>query len=82
MQKNLSDIELIVKDFTKIFATPNLFYSFITRGGTVKVVQKTNLAAVCINPISPQGYKLNSNELRTALQEALQLPVYDIKNLN
>lgn len=82
MQKNLSDIELIVKDFTKIFATPNLFYSFITRGGTIKVVQKTNLAAVCINPISPQGYKLNSNELRTALQDALQLPVYDIKNLN
>ena len=31
MQKNLSDIELIVKDFTKIFATPNLFYLFITR---------------------------------------------------
>ncbi len=82
MQKNLPDIELIVKDFTKIFATPNLFYSFVARGGTVKVVQKTNLAAVCINPISPQGYKLNSNELRTALQEALQLPVYDIKNLN
>lgn len=81
MQKNAASIELIVKDFTKIFATPEVYYSFIRKGGTVKVVTRTKLAAVCINPVSPQGYRLSSDELKAAMQDALQMPVYDVKKL-
>lgn len=81
MQKNVNAIELVVKDFSKIFASPNVYYSFIKKGGKVKVINRTKLAAVCINPISPQGYNLNSNELKAAMQEALQIPVYDVKKI-
>lgn len=81
MQKNVASIELVVKDFSRIFASPDTYYSFINKGGKVRVVTKTKLAAVCINPISPQGYNLNSDELKAAMQEALQIPVYDVKKL-
>ncbi|MDD2279816.1 MAG: hypothetical protein PHS05_12230 [Bacteroidales bacterium] len=81
MQKNVASIELVVKDFSRIFASPDIYYSFIKKGGKVKVVTKTKLAAVCINPISPQGYNLNSDELKASMQEALQMPVYDVKKL-
>ena len=81
IQKNVASIELVVKDFSRIFASPDIYYSFIKKGGKVKVVTKTKLAAVCINPISPQGYNLNSDELKASMQEALQMPVYDVKKL-
>ena len=81
MQKNVDAIELIVKDFSRIFASPDVYYSYIKKGGKVSVINRTKLAAVCINPISPQGYNLNSNELKAAMQEALQIPVYDVKNI-
>ena len=81
MQKNIASIELIVKDFSRIFASPDVYYSFLKKGGKVRVVTKTKLAAVCINPISPQGYNLSSDELKASMQEALQMPVYDVKKL-
>lgn len=82
IQKNIANIELIIKDFTRVFATPEIYYSYIKKGGTMKVLLKNKLVAVCINPTSPKGYRLDSNTLKTAMQESLQLPVYDIKNLN
>lgn len=81
MQKGASETILVVKDFTKIFTAPEAYYAFVKKGGKVMVVQKTKLAAVCINPVSPEGYTLNSNELRNAMQESLNIPVYDVKNL-
>ena len=81
MQKNIANIELIVKDFTKIFATPEVFYAFQKKGGKVRVVNKTKLVTVCINPTSPQGYRMDSDRLKEAMQAALQMPVYDVKRM-
>lgn len=82
MQKNIKHIELIIRDFTKVFATPEVYASFVNKGGKIKVLQKTKLIAVCINPTSPQGYHLDSDKLKNALQDALKMAVYDIKKLN
>lgn len=81
MQKNVAEIEVIIKDFSKVFATPHSFYTFINKGGKVKVVNQTQLVAVCINPVSPNGYKLDSDVLRESLEDTLQIPVYDVKKL-
>lgn len=81
MQKNVDSIELVVKDFSRIFATPDIYYSFIKKGGKVRVVNKTKLVAVCINPTSPQGYNLSSDVLKESMQEVLQIPVYDVKKV-
>jgi len=72
-------VELIVSDFSKIFVRPELFYDFIRRGGRMRVLQKTKLIAVCVNPTSPSGYVLHSEKLVAALEEKLGIPVYDIK---
>ncbi|MDP3313701.1 hypothetical protein [Lutibacter sp.] len=80
-QKLGTEIEIIVRDFTKIFVSPEMYYSFLKRGGKVSVLQKTKLIAICINPTSPEGYNLNSDELKEALELKLLLPVYDVKKL-
>jgi len=79
--KNLKQVELVVRDFTKIFVTPQQFRLFIKAGGRISVLQKSKLIAVTVNPTSPSGYVLDSDTLCARLSEAIQLPVYDlIKN--
>lgn len=81
IQKNVKDIVLVVKDFTKIFVTPLAYNAYLKRGGQIKVLMRTNLIAVTVNPVSPDGYVLDSETLRKSMTEALQIPVYDIKKL-
>ena len=76
--KKSNNIQLIVRDFTKLFVEPATFDKFIRRGGCIKVLQKAKLLAVCTNPVSPEGVRMDPIVLREQIQEALQLPVYDI----
>ena len=79
--KDLKQAELVVRDFTKIFVTPQQFRLFIKTGGRIRVLQKSKLIAVTVNPTSPSGYVLDSDTLCGKLSEAIGLPVYDlIKN--
>lgn len=78
MQKEIQNTTLIVKDFTRIFVTPESLYSYLSKGGKIKVLLRTKLIAVCVNPASPSGYILNSERITTELSEALNIPVYDI----
>jgi hypothetical protein len=81
IQKDVKDIVLVVKDFTKIFVSPLAYTAYLKKGGKIKVLMRTNLIAVTVNPVSPEGYVLDSLVLRKALSEVLQIPVYDIKKL-
>ncbi len=79
--RSLKQVELVVRDFTKIFVTPQQLRLFIKAGGRVRVLQRSKLIAVTVNPTSPSGYVLDSDTLCNKLSEAIQLPVYDlIKN--
>lgn len=77
-QPNVKDIVLVVQDFTKLFITLEAYAEFTRRGGTLQVLQRSHLMAVCLNPTSPQGYTLNSAEACRQLSEALECPVYDV----
>lgn len=77
-QKCIAETRLIVRDFTKFFVSPEAFNDFCRRGGKIEVLQRSNLIAVCLNPTSPQGYNLNSDEACKALSDAIGLPVYDV----
>jgi len=81
IQKQISEIQLIVRDFTSIFASSETYYAFVKRGGSIRVLNHTNLLAITINPVSPDGYTLNSEELKQALEHKLDIPVYDIKRI-
>ena len=75
----LQGADLIVRDFTKIFISPLQYRLFVKRGRQIRVLQQTQLIAICVNPVAPSGYTLHSERLCTALAEAVQLPVYDLK---
>ena len=77
-QKQIASTRLIIRDFTKLFVSPEVFNDFRRHGGTLQVLQRSHLLAVCLNPTSPQGYTLNSADACAALSDALQLPVYDV----
>lgn len=80
-QKNIKDIVLIVRDFTKFFITQGVYAEYIRRGGQLRVLQQSRLMAICLNPTSPQGFLLNSKEACARLSEALETPVYDVKQI-
>lgn len=75
---DIRGVKIVVRDFTKIFVEEMLYKSFISGGGTIEVLQKSKLIAVTINPIAPNGYMFNSDFLCEQLQQAIELPVYDI----
>lgn len=79
MQKEAT--ELVVQDFTRIFALPETFYAFLKKGGRIKVLKRSRLLAVCMNPQSPTGYCLSSDQLKKALEESLKIPVYDVRRM-
>ena len=81
IQKNISERTIIVNDFTKIFVSPENLNYFEKAGGKIRVLNKTNLLAVCVNPTSPEGYILNTNELTKRMQEELGIDVYDTRNV-
>lgn len=80
-QKNISDIEIIIRDFTRIFCTKENIDSFLAKGGRIRVVQPTNLIAITINPTSPTGYNLNSDKMIEELKKEIPLPIYNIKDI-
>ena len=81
VQPNVKDIVLIVKDFTKIFVTPFSLQGFLQKGGRLMVWKRPNLLAMCINPTSPSGFKIDSDQFRNALQAVIGVPVYDVMQL-
>lgn len=80
--RNLRQVEIVVRDFTKIFVTPQQFKLFLKGGGRISVLQKSKLIAVTVNPTSPSGYVLDSDILCGKLSEAIGLPVYDLLKKN
>jgi hypothetical protein len=80
IHKEIKQTTLIVKDFTKIFANRDVLNHYARAGGTLKVLNRNKLIAICVNPTSPQGYTMDSQKLIDALQKEINIPVYDIIN--
>ncbi len=73
--------ELIIHDFTKVFASQKQFDMFLKKGNSVKSIMRNNLIAVTVNPLAPNGFCLNSETLQNEMKKALQIPVYDIRKI-
>lgn len=73
--------ELIVRDFTRVFAGADAYYAFLREGGKVSVLHRSRLLAVTVNPLSPAGMLLDSDRLRKSMEESLKVPVYDVKRM-
>lgn len=71
---------VVIKDFTKSFITPLAYKKFIAANGLLLSVERSELIAICINPLSPTGYRLNSERLIERLEQEMDIRVYDVKN--
>lgn len=81
LKSQKQQVELIIRDFSKMFASKLAYDAFIKSGHSVKTVTKNKLIAVTVNPVSPSGVRLDSIRLQEAMREALQVPVYDVKTI-
>lgn len=75
------NVELVVNDFTKIFVTPKEFSSFLKSGNTIHSLLRSKLIAVTVNPLSPNGFLLDSDTLQEEMRKALGVEVYDVKKM-
>lgn len=80
-QREVKGTVLIMKDFTRMFAEPQTYYTFLRKGGSVKVLHTTQLIAVTVNPRSPQGYTVDTGQLQDALRQHISVPVYDVMEI-
>lgn len=81
VQKECSKTILIVKDYTRLFISKESYLAFLKKGGIIKVLLKTKLIAVCVNPTSPTGFVFNSEELCHKMSEELGIAVYDVRRI-
>ena len=79
MQPEANRTELIIKDFTRVFATPQAVRAYLQKGGRITVLHQPKLLAISINPWSPSGYTLHSDKLREALAEVINVPIVDVR---
>jgi hypothetical protein len=78
VNKAIADTTLITKDFTKIFVDKDVLNHYHRAGGKLNVLNKNHLMAICVNPVSPQGHKIDSQKLIETLQKEVNVPVYDL----
>jgi len=82
IQEYIKELIIVVKDFTKIFVSEKVYKSFNNVGGKLRVLYNTKLIAVTFNPTSPEGYTMDSKKTRKVLSENINLPVYDVKDID
>lgn len=78
-QKFIKNIEIIVTDFTKIFSSTEVLNRFLKKGGEIKVLYKTELVAITVNPVSPRGNIKNYKDLIDCLKEFTDVPVLNLR---
>jgi hypothetical protein len=73
-----NNIKIVVMDGTKIFVDVMDYKLFERLGGKIQVIDPINLAAVTVNPYSPEGYYFNPVIFIEAIREALYpIDVFD-----
>ena len=72
---------VVARDFTRIVASADVFGRFVRGGGTVEVLDRSRLLAVCVNPLAPDGMLMDSSMLQEWLRAELDVPVCDVRRM-
>ncbi len=75
--KTAADKEIIIQDFTKVFADMMLWHR-LRKTHKVSVRSKSELIGITVNPIAPNGMRLHSDIVCEMLREKVNIPVYDL----
>ena len=77
--KHYKNIDIVVKDGTKIFIPPKDWLKFMRYGVNIKVLNPINLIAITLNPYSPQGYYFEPDILLDKTRYFIKdIPVIDV----
>ena len=68
-----------MEDPTKIFMTATPWKQSVKRGLQVRILRNIEVAAVAVNPWSPEGYTFDPEAFQKIMQDALPaIPVIDV----
>lgn len=71
------DKEIIVRDFTKIFVK---YENYVRYKPKIRLLEKSKIIGITVNPFSPTGYTLNSKEIIRELKNFIpDLPIIDVR---
>ncbi len=73
-------VKLVIRDFTKIFFTSEVYNRYIDIGGNIKVIKNAKLLAITVNPYSPTGYNINTEKIIYTLKKYINIPVINVKD--
>lgn len=76
----LKQVRFVLKDPTKIFIDVVKWRQLLKKGFSVSVLKNITVAAVTVNPFSPEGYSFDHGVLLEAVQKELRdIPVIDVR---
>lgn len=76
----LKQVRFVLKDPTKIFIDAVKWRQLLKKGFSVSVLKNITVAAVTVNPFSPEGYSFDHGVLLEAVQKELRdIPVIDVR---
>ncbi|MFA7572399.1 MAG: hypothetical protein WCY24_01635 [Lutispora sp.] len=79
MQNARGEIEILVKDGTRVFIPQRELHLLQRIGLRLKVVDAINIIAVTVNPYSPEGYYFDSLTFLENMRRAIpDIPVFDV----
>ncbi|HEY8363586.1 MAG TPA: hypothetical protein VIK77_12080 [Tissierellaceae bacterium] len=77
--RKYKNIEIIIRDGTKVFVESKDWLRFMRLGIKVKVLDKINLIAITVNPYSPSGYYFQPDEFLAKMRAYItHIPVVDV----
>jgi hypothetical protein len=78
--RKLKQVTFVLKDPTKIFLNSNDWQQLRKKGFNAKVLKKINIAAISVNPVSPQGYSFEHQKLLAIMEKAIPgIRIIDVK---
>lgn len=77
--RKYKNIEIIIRDGTKIFIQPKEWLKFMRQGINIKVLDKINLIAITLNPYAPEGYYFQPEEFQSKMRTYIKnVPIKDL----
>ncbi len=72
-----NDLKIVVRDFTKIFVSQETYQKYKLK---IEVLRTANVIAITVNPYSPAGYILNSEQIIESLKKEIsEIPIVDVR---
>ena len=75
----LKNARLVVKDPSKVLLSPDTLDKLSIRNVSLETVEAARILCVTVNPVSAYGWKFDADAFRLAVQDAVGVPVINVK---